>query len=65
MNTLQQQARFDAFAREFNTERPHEGLHMATPAEAYRPSTLAYRGLPELSYPLHVNAEVNLTHVAG
>ena len=53
MNTLQQQARFDAFAQEFNTERPHEGLNMATPAEAYRPSTVPYGGLPELSYPLH------------
>ena len=53
MNTLQQQARFDAFAQEFNTERPHEGLNMATPAEAYRPSSVPYGGLPELSYPLH------------
>ena len=27
-NSLQQQARFDAFLREFNTERPHEALDM-------------------------------------
>ena len=28
MNSLQQQARFDAFGREFNNERPHEALAM-------------------------------------
>ena len=31
-NALQQQARFDAFREEFNTERPHEALGMKTPA---------------------------------
>ena len=53
MNSLQQQARFDAFVQEFNNERPHEALNMQTPAQHYRPSPRAYRGLPELSYPLH------------
>jgi transposase InsO family protein len=53
MNSLQQQARFDAFVDEFNTERPHEALLMKTPAEVYRPSAVAYVGLPELTYPLH------------
>ena len=53
MNSLQQQARFDAFVDEFNTERPHEALAMKTPAEAYSPSPRPYGGLPELSYPLH------------
>jgi transposase InsO family protein len=53
MNSLQQQARFDAFVREFNTERPHEALAMKTPGELYSPSPRPYRGLPELSYPLH------------
>lgn len=53
MNSLQQQARFDAFVDEFNTERPHEGLDMKTPAQVYRPSTTPYAGLPELAYPLH------------
>jgi len=53
MNSLQQQARFDDFVREFNTERPHEALAMKTPAESYSPSPQPYRGLPELSYPLH------------
>jgi transposase InsO family protein len=53
MNSLQQQARFDAFLEEFNTERPHEGLDMRTPAQVYQASTRPYDGLPELTYPLH------------
>ena len=53
MNSLQQQAKFDAFVQEFNTERPHEALAMKCPAEVYSPSTRTYRGLPELSYPFH------------
>ncbi len=53
MNSLQQQARFDTFVREFNTERPHEALDMNRPAEVYTASPRPYRGLPELSYPLH------------
>jgi hypothetical protein len=52
-NSLQQQARFDAFRHEFNAERPHEALAMKCPAEVYRPSTKPYLGLPELTYPLH------------
>src|SRR6266513_159679 len=40
MNCLQQQARFDAFA-------------MMCPAELYSASPRPYRGLPELTYPLH------------
>jgi hypothetical protein len=53
MNSLQQQARFDAFVQEFNSERPHEALAMKTPAEMYSASPRTYRGLPELTYPLH------------
>jgi len=53
MNSLQQQARFDAFLEEFNTERPHEALAMKCPADIYTPSSRPYRGLPELSYPFH------------
>jgi hypothetical protein len=53
MNSLQQQARFDAFVAEFNTERPYEALAMKTPAEMYSGSPRTYRGLPELRYPLH------------
>jgi len=53
MNSLQQQARFDAFLREFNTERPHEALAMKTPAQMYPPSRRPYTGLPDVRYPLH------------
>jgi transposase InsO family protein len=52
-NILQQQARFDAFIKEFNTERPHEALDMKAPAHLYAPSSRAYEGLPELDYPFH------------
>lgn len=53
MNSLQQQARFDEFVKEFNEERPHEAIHMKRPAELYAPSPRRYDGLPELAYPLH------------
>jgi transposase InsO family protein len=53
MNSLQQQARFDAFISEFNDERPHEAIAMKVPAEIYSPSSRAYGGLPELEYPFH------------
>jgi transposase InsO family protein len=53
MNCLQQQACFDAFVEEFNTERPHEALAMKCPAELYRPSNRPYDGLPDVDYPLH------------
>ncbi len=53
MNSLQQQTRFDDFQREYNDERPHEGLGMRCPAEAYAPSQRQYQGLPELEYPFH------------
>ncbi|WP_441005712.1 integrase core domain-containing protein [Rhizobium sp. SRDI969] len=52
-NFLQQQARFDDFIEEFNTERPHQALDMACPAERYNASPRSYRGLPELDYPFH------------
>jgi transposase InsO family protein len=53
MNSLQQQARFDHFIHEFNTERPHEAIGMKCPAEVYTPSPRTYEGLPEIAYPLH------------
>jgi transposase InsO family protein len=53
MNSLQQQGRFDIFVSAFNQERPHEALAMKTPAEMYSASPRTYRGLPELTYPLH------------
>src|SRR6201988_2959297 len=52
-NFLQQQERFDAFVREFNTERPHEALDMKCPTELYLASPRRYDGLPELIYPFH------------
>ncbi len=55
-NFLQQQARFDDFVEEFNTERPHQALNMACPAERYSPSPRPYRGLPQLDYPFHDKA---------
>jgi putative transposase len=45
MNSLQQQARFDDFAQEFNTERPHEALAMKCQAEIYSASSGPYSGL--------------------
>ena len=53
LNSLQQQAKFDAFLREFNTERPHEALAMKCPAELYATSPRPYDGLPDLDYPFH------------
>jgi putative transposase len=52
-NFLQQQARFDAFLREYNEDRPHQALAMQVPAEVYVPSERPYRGVGELDYPLH------------
>ena len=60
-NSLQQQAKFDAFVHEFNTERPHEALDMKYPAEVYTPSPRPYNGLPELGYPFH-DRTVVITH---
>ena len=53
LNSLQQQARFDDFVQEFNTERPHQALGMKCPAELYTPSPRPYQGLPSISYPFH------------
>lgn len=53
MNSLQQQARFDDFLKEFNNERPHEALAMKCPQEVYKPSNQPYKGLPDIDYPCH------------
>ena len=58
MNSLQQQAKFDDFIHEFNTERPHEAIGMRCPAELYQPSVRPYLGLAELDYPFHDRAVV-------
>src|ERR1700676_5530120 len=59
-NFLQQQAKFDAFVREFNHERPHEALDMQCPADVYKPSIRPYRSIAELSYPLHDRTVVDI-----
>lgn len=53
-NLAAQQHCFDAFRRRYNTERPHEALHDATPASCYAASPRPYRAtLPPLVYPGH------------
>lgn len=45
------QEAFDLWRHEFNSERPHEALGMARPADIYRPSEREYKGTPdELDY---------------
>jgi hypothetical protein len=51
MNCLQQQACFDNFLKEFNTERPHEALAMKVPATSIAP--LQGLGRPEVEAPFH------------
>jgi putative transposase len=41
------QAAFDLWRQEYNTERPHQALGMKTPTEVYRPSERAYEGTPQ------------------
>ena len=49
-----QQISFDSFRRDYNEERPHEGVEMKRPNELYRPSSRRLpRRLDELSYPGH------------
>jgi putative transposase len=49
-----QQRNFDAFQREYNTERPHERLRQQTPASQYTASARPYPDrLPPLEYPRH------------
>lgn len=52
-NFLKQQARFDKFQNEFNTERPHQALAMKRPSDVYKRSTRDYKGLPNVEYPMH------------
>jgi len=60
-NLLQQQARFDDFVDCYNHERPHQALDMRYPGELYAASLHPYRGLGELTYPLH-DRTVTVTH---
>ena len=53
MNSLQQQARFDAFVQRIQQRAAARSLGMKTPGESYSPSPRPYGGLPDLTYPLH------------
>jgi putative transposase len=79
-NRRAQQRVFDRFQEEYNTERPHEGLALRTPAECYSSSPRVYPArLPSLEYPAHCeirlvsrnggirwhNHWVNVSHVLG
>jgi transposase InsO family protein len=56
------QAAFDLWRHQYNTERPHEALRMAVPAEIYRPSDRPYEGTPEhLDYGAMDTRRVNST----
>jgi len=51
-NILRQQEWFDLFRKEFNEERPHQGLSLSRPAEVHRQSNRNYSPkLEEVSYP--------------
>ncbi len=53
-NLRRQQDLFDSFQREYNEERPHEGLGMKRPAEVYRPSPRPYpETIQPMEYPGH------------
>lgn len=53
-NAAAQQRAFDAFRREYNTERPHEYLGGETPSAHYATSPRAYpKQLPAQDYPGH------------
>jgi putative transposase len=54
-NLRKQQRRFDAWRRQFNTQRPHEALAQERPAKLYQRSARIYRNvmqLPPPRYPL-------------
>ena len=64
------QAAFDLWRQEFNTQRPHEALAMATPAEIYRPSERLYKTTPaHIDYGAmdsrQVNASNGMIHYRG
>lgn len=59
-----QQRRFDRFRAEYNDERPHEALDMATPSSIYRPSPRPFpEHVPAVVYPAHF--ELRLVSAAG
>lgn len=53
-----QQVAFDRFRKEYNEERPHEGIGLKVPASLYVPSPRAYpKKLPHPEYPKHFRVE--------
>lgn len=58
-----QQRRFTRFIREYNQERPHEGIGMKTPASLYQPSPRAHpRRLEDPCYAGHVETRRVRSH---
>jgi transposase InsO family protein len=56
------QAAFDLWRDEYNTQRPHEALGMRVPAEVYQRSPRAYAGTPaDLDYGAMQTRKVNRT----
>ena len=54
-----QQDVFDMFRSEYNNERPHEALQMATPREIFRPSgRVMPKHLPPLTYPANFETRI-------
>jgi putative transposase len=55
LTPARQQARFDHFRQEYNTERPHEALGLRPPARCYTPSSRPFpHRLPAPEYPPQV-----------
>jgi transposase InsO family protein len=52
-NFLQQQERFDRFVEVYNSQRPHQALNGAYPADLYTPSPRVYQPPAEPEYPYH------------
>jgi len=54
-SAVDQQVAFDRFRREYNQQRPHEGIDNRTPASIYTNSPRPYPSrLPEIVYPDHM-----------
>jgi transposase InsO family protein len=57
------QAAFEVWREEYNTERPHEALGMRVPAEVYQRSPRAYEGTPtEIDYGAMATRRVKRTN---
>lgn len=61
-NRRTQQRKFNRFQKEFNEERPHEALDMATPASLYVPSR---REMPDRLPPLEYPDRFEVRYVSG